>query len=224
MLFPSLHFTSLNHHCPHNSASPAAPAINWSRSVSSHSSGSIKPTGLAEVHSKFRPVKRVSPLKHQPETTESDSDGKVQGLGELGEGSKDDPSSDKPSQASTSADGMEGKPKALSSNVGIIGGNNAQVLFGELEHYDLDMDEILDVPYIKSSQQMSTLPRVPHDKRSVTGSNLGGGTLERNRGGAGLKNSALTHNEPLSLGSSSSQTPVHAASSFFMFFVSRKVS
>lgn len=162
-------------------------------------------------------MKRVSPLKHQPETTESDSDGKVQGLGELGEGSKDDPSSDKPTQASTSADGMEGKPKALSSNVGIIGGNNAQVLFGELEHYDLDMDEILDVPYIKSSQQMSTLPRVPHDKRSVTGSNLGGGTLERNRGGGGgLKNSALTHNEPLSLGSSSSQTPVRAASRFYM--------
>lgn len=105
---------------------------------------------------------------------------------------------------------MDGKPKAL--GVGMGGGTNAQVLFGELEHYDLDMDEILDVPYIKSSQQMSTLPRVPHDKRSVTGSNLGGGTLERNRGG--LKNSALTHNEPLSLGSnsgSSSQTPVRAS-------------
>uniref|UniRef100_A0A4W6G6A4 Synuclein, alpha interacting protein n=1 Tax=Lates calcarifer TaxID=8187 RepID=A0A4W6G6A4_LATCA len=112
-----------------------APAINWSRGVSSHSGGGIKPTGLAEVHSKFRPVKRVSPLKHQPETTDSDSDGKVQGQG-----------------------------------LGL--GDNPQALFGELEHYDLDMDEILDVPYIKSSQQMSTLPRVPHDKRSVTGSNL----------------------------------------------------
>ncbi|KAM4616002.1 synphilin-1 [Polymixia lowei] len=66
------------------------------------------------------------------------------------------------------------------------------------------MDEILDVPYIKSSQQMSTLPRVPHDKRSVTGTNLGGGTLDRNRGG-GLKSSALPHHEPLSLGSGSSQ-------------------
>lgn len=156
-------------------------------------------------------MKRVSPLKHQPETTEPDSDSKVQGRGELGEASKDEPSSDKPShQASTSADGMDGKPKAL--GVGMVGGTNAQVLFGELEHYDLDMDEILDVPYIKSSQQMSTLPRVPHDKRSVTGSHLGGGTLERNRGG--LKNSALTHNEPLSLGSnsgSSSQTPVRAS-------------
>lgn len=190
----------------------AAPAINWTRGVSSHSSGGIKPTGLAEVHSKFRPVKRVSPLKHQPETTDSESDSKVQsqglGLGEPGEGSKDDPSSDKPTHASTSSDGLGGKSKGLGSSVGGVGGNNPQALFGELEHYDLDMDEILDVPYIKSSQQMSTLPRVPHDKRSVTGSNLGGGTLERNRGG-GLKSSALPHNEPLSLGSNSSQTQVH---------------
>lgn len=191
---------------------PAAPAINWSRGVSSHSGGGIKPTGLAEVHSKFRPVKRVSPLKHQPETTDSDSDGKVQGqglgLGEPGEGSKDDPGTEKPTQPSTSSEGSGGKGKGLGGSVGVVGGNNPQVLFGELEHYDLDMDEILDVPYIKSSQQMSTLPRVPHDKRSVTGSNLGGGTLERNRGG-GLKSSALSHNEPLNLGSSSSQTPVH---------------
>ncbi|XP_035514518.1 synphilin-1 [Morone saxatilis] len=189
-----------------------APAINWSRGVSSHSGGGIKPTGLAEVHSKFRPVKRVSPLKHQPETNDSDSDGKAQcqgqglGLGEPGEGSKDDPSSDKATHASTSSDGPGGKAKGLGGSVGVVGGNNPQALFGELEHYDLDMDEILDVPYIKSSQQMSTLPRVPHDKRSVTGSNLGGGTLERTRGG-GLKSSALPHNEPLSLGSSSSQTP-----------------
>lgn len=159
-------------------------------------------------------MKRVSPLKHQPETTDSDSDGKVQsqglGLGEPGEGSKDDPSSDKPTHASTSSsDGPGGKAKGLGgSGGGVVGGNNPQALFGELEHYDLDMDEILDVPYIKSSQQMSTLPRVPHDKRSVTGSNLGGGTLERTRGG-GLKTSTLPHNEPLSLGSSSSQTPVH---------------
>uniref|UniRef100_A0A7N6AX76 Synphilin-1 alpha-Synuclein-binding domain-containing protein n=1 Tax=Anabas testudineus TaxID=64144 RepID=A0A7N6AX76_ANATE len=186
-----------------------APAINWSRGVSSHSSGGIKPTGLAEVHSKFRPVKRVSPLKHQPETTDSETDSKVQGqvlgLGEPGEGSKDDPSSDKPAHASTSSDDLGGKAKSQGSSAGGVGGNNPQALFGELEHYDLDMDEILDVPYIKSSQQMSTLPRVPHDKRSVTGSNLGGGTLERNRGG-GLKSSALPHSEPLSLGSNSSQT------------------
>lgn len=156
----------------------------------------------------------MSPLKHQPETTDSDTDGKVQsqGLGEPGEGSKDDPGSDKPTHASSSSsssEGSGGKAKGLGGGgVGVVGGNNPQALFGELEHYDLDMDEILDVPYIKSSQQMSTLPRVPHDKRSVTGSNLGGGTLERNRGG--LKSSALQHNEPLSLGSSSSQTPVRS--------------
>ncbi|MEQ2217870.1 hypothetical protein XENOCAPTIV_025004, partial [Xenoophorus captivus] len=185
------------------------PAINWSRGVPSHSGGGIKPTGLAEVHSKFRPVKRVSPLKHQPETTDSDSDGKGQNpglvLGEQNEVNKDESSSEKQNNASTSSDGFGGRTKGLGSSV--VGGNNPQALFGELEHYDLDMDEILDVPYIKSSQQMSTLPRVPHDRRSVMGSNVGGGTLERNRGG-GLKNSTLSHNEPLSLGSSSSQTPM----------------
>uniref|UniRef100_A0A3B3YID6 Synphilin-1 alpha-Synuclein-binding domain-containing protein n=1 Tax=Poecilia mexicana TaxID=48701 RepID=A0A3B3YID6_9TELE len=180
-----------------------APAINWSRGVPSHSGGGIKPTGLAEVHSKFRPVKRVSPLKHQPETTESDSDGKNQNQGpvlEQSEVSKDESSSEKQTGASTPCDG---KAKV---------GGNAQALFGELEHYDLDMDEILDVPYIKSSQQMSTLPRVPHDRRSAAGGGAGGGTLERNRGGGGgMKSSTLTHNEPLSLGSSSSQTPPHLA-------------
>lgn len=156
----------------------------------------------------------MSPLKHQPETNDSDSDGKVQGPGpEPVEASKDDPGSDKQTHASTSSEGPGGKAKGLGGGGGGgggggVGGNNPQALFGELEHYDLDMDEILDVPYIKSSQQMSTLPRVPHDKRSVTGSNLGGGTLERTRGG-GLKSSALPHNEPLSLGSSSSQTQVH---------------
>uniref|UniRef100_A0A3P9Q0A4 Synuclein, alpha interacting protein n=1 Tax=Poecilia reticulata TaxID=8081 RepID=A0A3P9Q0A4_POERE len=135
-----------------------SPAINWSRGVPSHSGGGIKPTGLAEVHSKFRPVKRVSPLKHQPETTESDSDGKNQNQGpvlEQSEVGKDESGSEKQTGASTLCDG---KAKV---------GGNAQALFGELEHYDLDMDEILDVPYIKSSQQMSTLPRVPHDRRSL---------------------------------------------------------
>ncbi|XP_015230080.1 PREDICTED: synphilin-1 [Cyprinodon variegatus] len=176
-----------------------APAINWSRGVPSHGGGGIKPAGLAEVHSKFRPVKRVSPLKHQPEATDSDSDGKVQNaglvLGEQNEVGKDDSRSEKPTNASTPPDGSGGKAK------GLVGGSNPQALFGELEHYDLDMDEILDVPYIKSSQQMSTLPRVPHDRRSAAGSNAGGGTLERNRG---LKSSALSHGEALS---SSSQTP-----------------
>lgn len=125
---------------------------------------------------------------------------------EQGDVSKDGLSSDKTTNASSSSsDGSVEKVKGLGGDV--VGGNNPQVLFGELEHYDLDMDEILDVPYIKSSQQMSTLPRVPHDKRSVTGNNMVGGTLERSRGG-GLKSSTMGQNEALSLGSSSSQTPV----------------
>lgn len=152
-------------------------------------------------------MKRVSPLKHHPETTDSDSDGKVQNqglvVGEQNEVGKNEPGSDKQTSASSSSDGSGGKARGG----GVVGGNNPQVLFGELEHYDLDMDEILDVPYIKSSQHMSTLPRAPHDKRVLMGSNGGGGTLERNRSGV-LKNSSGVHNEPLSLSGSTSQPPV----------------
>ncbi|XP_016391228.1 synphilin-1-like [Sinocyclocheilus rhinocerous] len=100
-----------------------APSINWARSTASHGGAGIKPTGVADVYSKFRPVKRVSPLKHQPQESEPEAEGKS---------SKED------------------KSRGLPMN---------GALFGELEHYDLDMDEILDVPYIKSSQQTASLKK-----------------------------------------------------------------
>ncbi|XP_016107319.1 synphilin-1 [Sinocyclocheilus grahami] len=100
-----------------------APSINWARSAASHGGAGIKPTGVADVYSKFRPVKRVSPLKHQPQESEPEAEGKS---------SKED------------------KSRGLPMN---------GALFGELEHYDLDMDEILDVPYIKSSQQTASLKK-----------------------------------------------------------------
>ncbi|XP_067270712.1 synphilin-1 isoform X2 [Pseudorasbora parva] len=132
-----------------------APAINWARNAAPHGAG-IKPTGIADVYSKFRPVKRVSPLKHQPEESETDSDGKSVGKsdGKSAERRKED--------ASVSPNAVKSKGSA----------NGA--LFGELEHYDLDMDEILDVPYIKSSQQCganqqtATLPRMASERRSVS--------------------------------------------------------
>nr|XP_057926451.1 synphilin-1 [Doryrhamphus excisus] len=159
----------------------APSCIGWSRGVSSYGGGGgIKPTGLAEVHSKFRPVKRVSPLKHQPETPESDPDGKVPGQeAGVGEAAKDKP---------PPCEGAGGKVK-------VVEGGAGGAVFGDLEHYDLDMDEILDVPYIKSSQHPSTLPRPP-PARSI----LPGGTLERNHR---AKTSSLAHGEP----SGASQTP-----------------
>ncbi|KAJ7993765.1 hypothetical protein DPEC_G00258080 [Dallia pectoralis] len=144
-----------------------SPAINWTRGVSSHSGGGIKPTGIAEVHSKFRPVKRVSPLKHQPETSDNESDDKSQGRS--GEGGSKEEVSDKLPAAPGEGRGF--RPKGS-----VTGG----AVFGELEHYDLDMDEILDVPYIKSSQHVSTLPRVSHDKRTA------GGATDRCHGAMGL--------------------------------------
>ncbi|XP_019721510.1 synphilin-1 isoform X5 [Hippocampus comes] len=156
----------------------AAPPINWSRGVASHvGMVGIKPAGATEAHSKFRPVKRVSPLKHHPETREEPPgwDAKVQdrerGAGEARPAAKDHrlPSN------------VAGGKMVDAAGPGLAGANqggNPGVL-GELEHYDLDMDEILDVPFIKSSgQQMSTLPRAL-DKRLAGAGNAGAATLER---------------------------------------------
>lgn len=162
----------------------AVPVINWSRGASSH--------GLPDVHSKFRPVKRVSPLKHQPDTDSSEPHADAKDVPDAAPGSKDEPAPEKPPTATEPKHKPAGAPHSL---------------FGELEHYDLDMDEILDVPYIKSSPMSTTLPRPPQEKRSVVGcSSSAAGTLERNPRGA--KATALAHSEALSLGSSSAQTPV----------------
>lgn len=155
----------------------SAPGINWSRSASSHSGSGIKPTGIADVYSKFRPVKRVSPLKHQPEVLDTEADSKSPGQNEEGNNFPKGP------QASVSPCNVQAlKCKNI--------GNGA--LFGELEHYDLDMDEILDVPYIKSSQQMSTLPRAASEMRSS-------GSIATDRC-VGLKASSLAQAENLSSG------------------------
>ncbi|XP_016118963.1 synphilin-1-like [Sinocyclocheilus grahami] len=97
-----------------------APSINWARSAASGGAG-IKPTGIADVYSKFRPVKRVSPLKHQPQESDPETEG-------------------------------QSKSRGLP-------------LFGELEHYDLDMDEILDVPYIKSEKRSAAARALKPDLR-----------------------------------------------------------
>ncbi|TRY64808.1 hypothetical protein DNTS_004410 [Danionella cerebrum] len=122
-----------------------APGVHWARSGSSLNSTAVKPTGIADVYSKFRPVKRVSPLKHQPEVSDSETQGK-----------HEEP------DATASKDDSAVVPTTIRNQKSKAMGNGG--MFGELEHYDLDMDEILDVPYIKSSQQQvpqtSTLPRM----------------------------------------------------------------
>uniref|UniRef100_A0A8C9VG07 Synuclein, alpha interacting protein n=1 Tax=Scleropages formosus TaxID=113540 RepID=A0A8C9VG07_SCLFO len=149
------------------------PPMNWSRGIPSHGGNGIKPAGIADVHSKFRPVKRVSPLKHQPEVSDTEADSK----GQNAEGSKGE-TSDKANVANVSCTDSQG-----------FKGKGGGPLFGELEHYDLDMDEILDVPYIKSSQQMATLPRVAAEKKP-----LGSGAGDR---GHVAKTTTLPHSETL---------------------------
>nr|XP_015191958.1 PREDICTED: synphilin-1 isoform X1 [Lepisosteus oculatus] len=141
--------------CDSQNEDRQVPGTNWSTAVSSHSGNGIKPTGIAEVYSKFRPVKRVSPLKHQPETTDNETDNDQSNQKE--DFNKEE-SSEKLQQSNLSPSDSQGfKSKDCGSGV----------LFGELEHYDLDMDEILDVPYIKSNHQLSSLPKVAPEKRTV---------------------------------------------------------
>lgn len=156
----------------------AVPVINWSRGA---------PSVLPDVHSKFRPVKRVSPLKHQPDDDQEPGHHGNKDPGHHGDSPKNAPQT--PPSSDKAPPPPENKQRPSVAPHG---------LFGELEHYDLDMDEILDVPYIKSSPMSTTLPRVPQEKRSAVGCSVSAaGTLERNQ--------RKTHSESLSL--SSTQTP-----------------
>lgn len=177
-----------------------------------HNGASVKPTGIADVYSKFRPVKRVSPLKHQPEVSAADSEADAKGSTQNGErGGKDEASMvAKAGQVGVVGGGgapsSAGEPQCLKPRVGMTAG----ALLGELEHYDLDMDEILDVPYIKSSQQMATLPRMGSERRALGvgggGSLVGGGGgciggsmsssgSERDHGLTVTRTSTLPHSE-----------------------------
>uniref|UniRef100_A0A2K5CRN0 Synphilin-1 n=1 Tax=Aotus nancymaae TaxID=37293 RepID=A0A2K5CRN0_AOTNA len=129
---------------------------SWNCGISTLITNTQKPTGIADVYSKFRPVKRVSPLKHQPETLENNEsdDQKNQKVVEYQKGGESDPGTQP--EDLTPGDGVGGPPGKSSE---------PSTSLGELEHYDLDMDEILDVPYIKSSQQLASFTKVTSEKR-----------------------------------------------------------
>ncbi|XP_074238298.1 synphilin-1 isoform X2 [Saimiri boliviensis] len=129
---------------------------SWNCGISTLITNTQKPTGIADVYSKFRPVKRVSPLKHQPETLENNEsdDQKNQKVAEYQKGGESDPGP-QPEDLGP-GDGVGGPPGKSSE---------PSTSLGELEHYDLDMDEILDVPYIKSSQQLASFTKVTSEKK-----------------------------------------------------------
>ncbi|XP_069481678.1 synphilin-1 isoform X2 [Ambystoma mexicanum] len=142
--------------CDSQNEDRSVSSTNWSSGVPTLIGNAQKPTGIADVYSKFRPVKRVSPLKHQPENPESDeSDDQKE---ENGEYCKSGDAEEPPQPGGPCLGGEQGlESKKVEPSM----------LLGELEHYDLDMDEILDVPYLKSSQQMATLTRVAPEKRAL---------------------------------------------------------
>ncbi|KAJ6669698.1 hypothetical protein lerEdw1_000247 [Lerista edwardsae] len=132
-------------------------STNWSSGVSTLLGNAQKPTGIADMYSKFRPVKRVSPLKHQPESSENnESDDQKNQKMEYQKGSDSQPATQDGDQNPGNGESL--KTKCVESGV----------LLGELEHYDLDMDEILDVPYIKSSQQLSAFTKAAPEKRILS--------------------------------------------------------
>ncbi|XP_066889474.1 synphilin-1 isoform X1 [Kogia breviceps] len=141
--------------CDSQNEDRSVSSSSWNCSVSTLITNTQKPTGIADVYSKFRPVKRVSPLKHQPETLENnESDDQKNQKAEYQKGDDSDPG---PQPEELSPRDGESSPQSKSME--------PSPLLGELEHYDLDMDEILDVPYIKSSQQLASFTKVTSEKR-----------------------------------------------------------
>lgn len=108
------------------------------------------------MYSKFRPVKRVSPLKHQPDTLDNNESDDQKNQKAEHQKAGDTDADPQPEQLSPGGD-REGGPQTKPAE--------PSALLGDLEHYDLDMDEILDVPYIKSSQQLAPFPKVAAEKR-----------------------------------------------------------
>uniref|UniRef100_A0A8C2M0I7 Synuclein, alpha interacting protein (synphilin) n=1 Tax=Cricetulus griseus TaxID=10029 RepID=A0A8C2M0I7_CRIGR len=141
--------------CDSQNEDRSVSSSSWNCGVSTLITNPQKPTGIADVYSKFRPVKRVSPLKHQPETLENnENDDQKNSTVEYQKGGETDQGS-QPEELNPE-DGVRGLPGK---------GSEPSQALGELEHYDLDMDEILDVPYIKSSQQLAPLTKVTSEKR-----------------------------------------------------------
>lgn len=141
--------------CDSQNEDRAVSSSSWNCGISTLITNTQKPTGIADVYSKFRPVKRVSPLKHQPETLENnESDEQKDRKVEDQKGDDSDQGSQ--TEELGPGDGGGGLPRK---------GSEPSCALGELEHYDLDMDEILDVPYIKSSQQLASFSKVTSEKR-----------------------------------------------------------
>ncbi|XP_072272140.1 synphilin-1 isoform X2 [Pyxicephalus adspersus] len=139
--------------CDAQNEDRSVPSGNWNCGVSALIGNTQKPTGIADIYSKFRPVKRVSPLKHQPESPK---------LNESDDQKEEKEENEKNGEPDKTA-GIDGGPGEDEFKCKSI---EPSVLLGELEHYDLDMDEILDVPYIKSSQPLTLFTKVASEKRT----------------------------------------------------------
>ncbi|KAM8793379.1 synphilin-1-like [Eudromia elegans] len=141
----------LRRRCDSQNEDRSVSSTSWNCRVSTLIGNAQKPTVITDMCNKFRPVKRVSPLKHQPESSENNkSDDQKNKKGECQKGSYSQ--SAPPSNEQNQRESL--KNKSIKSTL----------ILGELEHYDLDMDDILDVPYVKSSQQLVPFTKVTPEK------------------------------------------------------------
>ncbi|KAM7077866.1 synphilin-1-like isoform 5-T7 [Ciconia maguari] len=147
--------------CESQNEDSSVSSSSWNCEVSTLIGNAQKPTGIADMCNKFRSVKRVSPLKHQAESSENNkSDDQKNQKGEYQK------SGDSQS-APPNDDQSPGEQECFKSkNI------EHAVLLGELEHYDLDMDEILDVPFIKSSHQLVPFTKAHKNEKTMPNCHL----------------------------------------------------
>lgn len=78
--------------CDSQNEDRSVSSSSWNCGGSALIGNAQKPTGIADACNKFRPVKRVSPLKHQPESCENnESDDQKNQKGEYQKGSESQP-------------------------------------------------------------------------------------------------------------------------------------
>nr|XP_060617940.1 synphilin-1 isoform X3 [Anolis sagrei ordinatus] len=108
----------LHRKCDSQNEDRTVSGTNWSLGVSTLLGNGQKPTGIADVYSKFRPVKRVSPLKHQPESSENnESDDQKNQKAAVTENKQDDSNSN---ANWNSSGGLEERNENMKKNKSIL--------------------------------------------------------------------------------------------------------
>ncbi|XP_063151358.1 synphilin-1 isoform X3 [Candoia aspera] len=141
----------LRRKCDSQNEDRTVSSTNWSAGVSTLLGNAQKPTGIADMYSKFRPVKRVSPLKHQPESSENnESDDQKNQKVEYKKGN------DSPYMAQNGDQTPENKHDKLNSSVNWNSSGNS-------EERNEDVKKTKSILNIVKEGQISLLPHLAAD-------------------------------------------------------------